>query len=162
MSTPRTTDEATPERRVRNVLFIMCDQLRADHLGCYGGAGALTTPHLDRLAAQGTRFDRAYVTSAVCGPSRTSFYTGRYPVSHRVTWNRVPLPIDELSLGDYLAPAGLECSLLGKTHVVPHRAGLQERSLQFGDAAARARFLEGGFTPVERYDGHFEMAADSP
>jgi arylsulfatase A-like enzyme len=149
-------------RKVRNVLFVMCDQLRADHLGCYGGSGALTTPHIDRLAAQGARFDRAYVTSAVCGPSRTSFYTGRYPVSHRVTWNRVPLPIDELSLGDYLAPAGLECSLLGKTHVVPHRAGLQERSLQLDDAAARTRFLEGGFTPVERYDGHFEMAADSP
>jgi arylsulfatase A-like enzyme len=63
-------------RKVRNVLFVMCDQLRADHLGCYGGSGALTTPHIDRLAAQGARFDRAFVTSAVCGPSRTSFYTG--------------------------------------------------------------------------------------
>ncbi|MFM8766544.1 MAG: sulfatase-like hydrolase/transferase [Rubrivivax sp.] len=162
MDNPRPSADAAPGRRVRNVLFIMCDQLRADHLGCYGGAGALTTPHIDRLAAQGARFDRAYVTSAVCGPSRTSFYTGRYPVSHRVTWNRVPLPIDEMSLGDYLAPAGLECALLGKTHVVPHRAALQERGLQLDDAAARTRFLEGGFTPVERYDGHFEMAADSP
>jgi arylsulfatase A-like enzyme len=157
---------------VRNVLFIMCDQLRVDHLGCYRGTGAaglaengpraLTTPHIDALAARGTRFDRAYVTSAVCGPSRTSFYTGRYPVSHRVTWNRVPLPVDELCLGDYLAQAGRDCALLGKTHFVPHRAGLDALRLQPLDEAARMRFLEGGFTPVERYDGHFEMAAGSP
>ena len=157
MQTPTTP----PARTVRNVLFIMCDQLRADHLGCYGGTGALTTPHIDRLAERGARFDRAYVTSAVCGPSRTSFYTGRYPVSHRVTWNRVPLPVDELCLGDYLAGAGRSLSLLGKTHFVPHRAGLEEHGYQLSDAA-RTRFLEGGFTPLERYDGHYEMAADSP
>jgi len=145
---------------VRNLLFIMCDQLRADHLSCYGGTGALRTPHLDALAGRGARFERAYVSSAVCGPSRTSFYSGRYPVSHRVTWNRVPLPVDELCLGDYLAPSGREFSLLGKTHFVPHRAGLDEHGYRLDDAA-RTRFLEGGFTPVERYDGHFEMPQGS-
>lgn len=146
---------------VRNVLFIMCDQLRADHLSCYGHAGALRTPHIDALAARGTRFERAYVSSAVCGPSRTSFYTGRHPVSHRVTWNRVPMPLDELGVGDYLHQAGRRFDLLGKTHFVPHRAGLDAHGYQL-DPAARERWLEGGFTPVERYDGHFEMAETSP
>ena len=47
----------------------MCDQLRFDHLSCYAGAAAVPTPNIDRLAKLGTRFDNAYVASAVCGPS---------------------------------------------------------------------------------------------
>ena len=61
---------------VRNVLFVMCDQLRRDHVSCYGGR--VHTPHIDSLAARGVRFDHAYVQSGVCGPSRMSYYTGRY------------------------------------------------------------------------------------
>lgn len=160
-TTPSPSASAGAARPVRNLLFIMCDQLRADHLSCYDPASPVHTPHLDALAARGTRFDRAYVSSAVCGPSRTSFYTGRYPVSHRVTWNRVPMPVDELGVGDYLHQAGRSFTLLGKTHFVPHRAGLDEHGYRL-DAAARTRWLEGGFTPLERYDGHFEMQADSP
>lgn len=148
----------TTAMAARNVLFIMCDQLRPDYLSCYGGA--VHTPNIDRLAAKGVRFDRAYVTSGVCGPSRTSYYTGRYPISHRVTWNRVPLPIDELTLGDYLGDAGMPLHLLGKTHFVPDTRG---RNRHFEVQEGRKRFLdEGGFTPVERYDGHFELAPDSP
>ena len=74
----------------RNVLFIMCDQLRYDYLGCTGHP-AIRTPHIDRLAARGVRFDRAYVQSPICGPSRMSTYTGRYVRSHGATWNNTPL-----------------------------------------------------------------------
>ena len=143
---------------VRNVLFIMCDQLRADYLSLYGGA--IPTPNLERLARRGVRFDRAYVNSGVCGPSRMSYYTGRYPVSHRVTWNRVPLPIDERTLGHYLADAGRSLRLLGKTHFVPDRAGAEVAGCQM-DARGRVLFNEGGFDPIERYDGHFEPQAGS-
>jgi len=149
-----------PPHAARNVLFIMCDQLRTDALSCYGGSGALRTPNIDRLAAMGARFERAYVSSAVCGPSRTSYYTGRYPSSHRVTWNRVPMPADEWSLGDYLAEAGRDCWLLGKTHFVPDRRGLATRGLS-AEGAAGERLMEGGFKVLERYDGHFEMEAGS-
>ncbi len=55
----------------------MADQLRWDHLGC-AGHPYLKTPNIDALARRGVRFDRAYVTSGVCGPSRMSYYTGRY------------------------------------------------------------------------------------
>jgi len=144
---------------IRNVLFIMCDQLRADHLSCYGGC--VPTPNLDRLARRGLRFDRAYVTAGVCGPSRVSYYTGRYPASHRVTWNRVPLPIDELTLGHYLAKAGRSIRLLGKTHFVPDETGLVTAGCQMDDKH-RLLFREGGFDAIERYDGHFELEADSP
>jgi len=144
---------------VRNVLFIMCDQLRADVLSAYGGP--VPTPHLERLARRGVRFERAYVNSAVCGPARTSYYTGRYPVSHRVTWNRVPLPLDEVTLGDCLERAGLPLRLLGKTHFVPDERGRSSAGFAL-DARAKMLFREGGFDPIERYDGHFEPAADSP
>jgi iduronate 2-sulfatase len=66
-----------------NVLFIMADDFRPE-LGCYGSPAL--TPHLDRLAAQGLRFDRAYCQQAVCNPSRSSLLTGRRPDSLRI-WN---------------------------------------------------------------------------
>ena len=63
--------------QAKNVLWIMADQLRWDYLSCFG-ARHIETPNLDALAQQGVRFNRAYVQSPICGPSRMSFYTGRY------------------------------------------------------------------------------------
>src|SRR5450631_3603119 len=117
---------------VRNVLFIMCDQLRADHLSCYGHPH-LHTPHIDRLAQQGVKFERAFVQSGVCGPSRMSFYTGRYMASHGATWNRVPLDVGEWTLGEYLRRAGRTLSLAGKTHVLPDLAGIARFHLDGDD-----------------------------
>ena len=88
---------------VQNVLFIMADQLRADHLGCYGH------PYLRRPAWTGwrrARASRAPSSTPVCGPSRMSYYTGRYPSRHGATWNRVPLSVNEITLGEYLAGQG--------------------------------------------------------
>ncbi len=144
---------------VRNVLFIMADQLRADHLSCYGHP-YLETPSLDALAARGVRFDRAFVNSGVCGPSRMSFYTGRYPSRHGATWNRVPLSINEITLGEYLAGQGRELALAGKTHVIPDRAGMERLSI---DGASELGVLleRGGFVELDRYDGHHEPGAES-
>ncbi len=68
-----------------NVLLIMADDLRPA-MGCYGDAQA-KTPHLDRLAARGVRFDRAYVQYPVCNPSRVSMLTGTRPERNGVTGN---------------------------------------------------------------------------
>jgi len=65
---------ATP---VENVLFIVSDDLRASVAGCYGDA-VCATPTMDRLAARGVVFERAYCQGTVCGPSRASFMRGRY------------------------------------------------------------------------------------
>ena len=62
---------------MKNILFIMADQLRFDYLACYGHP-TIRTPNIDALATRGVRFERAYVQSPICGPSRMSFYTGRY------------------------------------------------------------------------------------
>ena len=76
---------------VRNVLFVICDQVRRDHPSYY--CGPVPARNLDRLAARGVHFDNAFVQSRACGPSRMSFYTGRYMSSHGATWNRVPLSV---------------------------------------------------------------------
>ena len=86
--------------KVRNILFIMADQLRWDYLSCYVHA-YLKTPNIDNIAKKGVLFESAYVQSPVCGPSRASYYTGRTVFSHGSTWNQVPLPIGELTIGDY-------------------------------------------------------------
>ena len=91
---------------IRNILFIMYDQLRYDYLSC-AGHSHLQTPHMDRLATRGLRFTNAYVQSPVCGASRMSFYTGRYVQSHGASWNGIPLKVGEMTLGDYLRPLGL-------------------------------------------------------
>ena len=145
--------------QIRNVLFIMCDQLRADHLSCYGHPH-LHTPNIDLLASRGVRFDRAYVQSGVCGPSRMSFYTGRYMTSHGATWNRVPLSAGELTLGDYLRGKQLTAALAGKTHVMPDVDGLA----RFGvEAASELGTLmrNGGFIEIDRYDGHSPPGSES-
>jgi arylsulfatase A-like enzyme len=136
---------------VRNVLFIMCDQLRWDYLSCTGHAH-LHTPNIDRLARMGVRFDRAFVQSPVCGPSRASFYTGRTVFSHGATWNFVPLPIGELTLGDYLKPAGVRVAVAGKTHFRSDNEGMARLGLT-RDTEVGLAVAEGGFEPWEHDDG---------
>lgn len=141
-----------PANRCKNILFVMCDQLRADYLSCYGHP-LLKTPAIDGLAARGVRYEHVYAQSAVCVPSRMSFYTGRYVGSHGTTWNHVPFPVGQITLGDHLRTAGLRATLAGKTHVIPDHEGLK----RFGvdpDSNPGRLLLEGGFDELDRYDGH--------
>jgi arylsulfatase A-like enzyme len=143
---------------VRNVLFIMCDQLRRDFLSCYGGR--VHAPHLERLARRGVRFDHAYVQSGVCGPSRMSYYTGRYVASHGATWNNVPLSIAEHTLGDYLGAAGRTATLAGKTHVVPDTEAFERCGIEV-ESERGALLRDGGFVSIDRYDGHLPPGRES-
>jgi arylsulfatase A-like enzyme len=136
---------------LRNVLFIMCDQLRADYLSCYGHP-TLRTPHIDGLAQRGRRFTRAYAQGSVCGASRMSFYTGRYVSSHGCLWNFVPLSVGQKTLGDHLRPHGVRCAVVGKTHVEPDLEGASRLGLDIAQGPGRLA-MEGGFEPYARDDG---------
>lgn len=135
----------------RNVLFIMCDQLRFDYLSC-AGQKSLTTPNIDRLASRGVRFTNAYVQSTVCGPSRMSAYTGRYVRSHGSTHNGVPLRVGEPTLGDHLREVGVRCALIGKTHMKADEEGMERLGIA-KDSVIGVRVAECGFEPFERDDG---------
>ncbi|MDE2364185.1 MAG: alkaline phosphatase family protein [Hyphomicrobiales bacterium] len=135
----------------RNVLFIMCDQLRFDYLSC-AGHPFLKTPNIDALAARGVRFTRAYVQSPVCGPSRMSYYTGRYMRSHGSNWNNYPLRIGEPTLGDHLRKIGVRTALVGKTHMKSDDEGMQRLGIEPGSTIG-VLASECGFEPFDRDDG---------
>ena len=138
-------------RTAKNVLFIMCDQLRWDYLSC-AGHPTLATPNIDALARKGVRFSRAYVQSPICGPSRMSFYTGRYMQSHGSNWNGIPLRVGELTMGDYLRPLGVQTVLVGKTHMTADKEGMERYGID-PNSIIGVRVSECGFDPYERDDG---------
>ncbi|MDT0512747.1 MULTISPECIES: alkaline phosphatase family protein [unclassified Halomonas] len=146
-------------QKTPNILFIMADQLRADYLSC-NGHPHIHTPHIDALAARGVNFTKAYCQAPVCGPSRMSFYTGRYAISHGASYNNVPLRVDERTIGDYLRPQGYRTALVGKTHMRRDEEGMSRLGLD-PDSSRGVLISQCGFEPYERDDGlHPDQSAD--
>jgi uncharacterized sulfatase len=77
----------------QSVLFLI-DTQGANCVGCYRPDLALGTPHIDRLAGQGVRFNAAYTCAPVCGPSRSALLTGLYPHSNGVLGNDMAPHLD--------------------------------------------------------------------
>ena len=142
----------------QNILFIMYDQLRFDYLSC-AGHPHLDTPNFDRVAAKGVRFTNAYVQSPVCGASRMCFYTGRYASSHGAQWNNFPLRVGELTMGDHLREQGMDCWLIGKTHMKADAKGMVRLGLT-ADSTIGARQAECGFDTWIRDDGIWGCGPD--
>ena len=99
-----------------NILLIITDQQRADHVGCYGNK-IVNTPNIDRIAAHGTRFDRFYVSNPICSPNRATLMTGRLPSAHGVRCNGAPLPLAARTFVECLAENGYRTALIGKSHL---------------------------------------------
>ncbi|MDH3582557.1 MAG: sulfatase-like hydrolase/transferase, partial [Hyphomicrobiales bacterium] len=99
-----------------NFVMFITDQQRADYLGCYGHP-ILKTPNIDRIAEQGTSFDKFYVASPVCMPNRASLMTGRMPSVHGVRCNGIPLSRQATTFVDLLRDAGYRTALVGKSHL---------------------------------------------
>src|SRR5688572_995788 len=77
------TQDAAPAQRRLNVVLVTIDTLRADRLGCYGYSN-IQTPHLDKLARNGTLFENAVSQTPLTPPSHASMFTGTYPPVHQV------------------------------------------------------------------------------
>ena len=98
------------------IVVIMTDTQRADMLGCYGTPG-MRTPCLDRLAREGTRYDRAYTCCPVCAPARSALFTGTYPHSNGTWGNSMALRDNVKTVGQRLRDQGLRTAYVGKWHL---------------------------------------------
>jgi len=103
-----------------NILIVTTDQQSADAMSCQLGKKFLNTPNLDRLAAAGTRFTRAYSANPICMPSRASMYTGRYPVQTGLESNVEQYKLDPKKfpcMGTIFEKAGYRTAYFGKWHL---------------------------------------------
>ena len=97
-----------------NIIIILADDLGWGDLGCYGQKD-IKTPHLDRMAVEGTRFTRVYAGSTVCAPSRCVLMTGKHTGHARIRGNlRIPLEADDLTIAEHLSSIGYRTGLCGK------------------------------------------------
>jgi arylsulfatase A-like enzyme len=99
-----------------NVLFIICDQLRADHLG-FAGNQVVRTPNIDSIAARGMVFDNAWVANPVCMPNRSTIMTGRMSTAHGVVFNDRSLDWGGYTHVRTFREAGYRTALIGKSHL---------------------------------------------
>ena len=137
----------TPRRP--NVLLIYTDQQRYDTLGANGN-DLIRTPNLDRLAAEGVTFSRAYVTTPLCVPSRVALFTGRYNHAN-LSYNNGRLMYETET--DYVSrfrAAGYETSLVGKNHCYP-----KDRVARTFDYA-----WDSNHCAVSRREPHYQKVAD--
>ncbi len=119
-----------------NLVFILADDLGYGDIGCFGQA-EIATPHLDRMAAEGTRFTNAYAGSTVCAPSRGALMTGLHTGHATVRGNRRPgitsgyfLDAGDITVARVLRDAGYATAAIGKWGLGmpgPEAAGLPER-----------------------------------
>ncbi len=109
-----------PAAEPKNVVYILTDDHRYDFMGFTGKIPWLETPNLDRLAREGAYFPNAYVTTALCSPSRASILTGLYSHTHTVVDNAAPDPGNLTFFPQYLQNAGYQTSYFGKWHMGNH------------------------------------------
>ncbi len=125
--------------RKPNIIFILADDLGYGDLGSYGQRH-IRTPNIDRLAAEGTRFEQCYAGATVCAPSRSCLMTGQHTghttvrANHSVrTRQRVPLNAEDVTVAELLKQAGYATGIIGKwglgepdTPGIPNRQGFDE------------------------------------
>ena len=116
-----------------NIIFIMTDDQRQDSMGAYGNT-VLRTPHMDRIAAGGMKFNEAFVTNSLCAPSRVSVLTGLYSHAHGVVtngdgpqfYNGPGIRKDQRTFVQLLQEAGYHTGLVGKWHLKSMPTGFDE------------------------------------
>ena len=133
-----------------NILFFFSDQQRWDTCGCYGQPLAVT-PNLDRMAAEGVRFEHAFTCQPVCGPARSCLQTGAYATESGCITNGVRLPLDAKTIAHYLGDTGAQTAYIGKWHLASMARGTAQNGVSMA-------------VPPERRGGWRDhwLAADFP
>lgn len=131
----------------RNILLIVADQWRGDHLPA-GCGGDIDLPNLVRMAGQGTQFLRHYCNASPCGPARMSMLTGQYMMNHRVVQNGVPLRDGKTNLALELRRHGMLSGLVGYTSWIPDPHSAEPDDPRFSMYGANMP----GFVPVQSFE----------
>ena len=100
----------------KQLVLIMTDTQRYDMVNCYKQTG-LKTPCIDRLAAHGVRYERAYTAQPVCGPARSALFTGLFPACNGSWANGMALGDNVKTVGQRLHDHGFHCAYIGKWHL---------------------------------------------
>jgi len=140
----------TPEKTTPNVVLITIDTLRADHLGCYGYQ-QIKTPNIDSLAADSTRFTRAFTPVPVTLPSHSAMLTGTYPMlsgMHDFSANK--LSPDQPTLATVLKSAGYTTGAVVASAVLDSRFGLNQGFDFYYDHFDFSRLEEANLDEMER------------
>jgi N-acetylglucosamine-6-sulfatase len=106
-----------PATKPRNIVFILTDDHRYDALGFLKGQAFLETPNLDSLYKEGAHIKNAFVTTALCSPSRASILTGQYAHKHRIVDNNTAIPRGTEFFPQHLQKAGYATGFFGKWHM---------------------------------------------
>ena len=108
--------------RAPNIVLIVADDLGWGDVG-FNGRAEWSTPHLDRLAADGVALKRCYSAAPICGPSRGSLLTGKYTIHTGVRRNDQDLPLEEVTIAEALRPCGYKTGFFGKWQHGKPRSG---------------------------------------
>jgi arylsulfatase A-like enzyme len=158
---PNTKDRPPAPAQASNVLFIVVDTLRADHLPLWG-YGAGKTPHLDAFAKDAIRFEHAFVNASWTRPSFASMLTGRYPASHQTMHKSASLPDTLTTLAEAMRKGGYQTyGLVTNYNVAPffnfHQGFDQYTYLEpdfvlgAGDMEAKLLFVQALRQGIETY-----------
>ncbi len=130
----------------RNVIFILIDDQRYDAMGFLKGQEWLETPNMDRMAREGLHFKNAFVTTALCSPSRASVLTGVYAHKHRIVDNNTPIPKGTTFFPSYLQKAGYKTGFFGKWHMVADSDAPQPGFTNWVSFRGQGTYLPGRLT----------------
>ena len=139
-----------------NVLLVVIDTLRADHLACYG-YGRPTSPVLDGLAARGVLFEQAYAQSSWTKPSTASLITGRSPTEHQTLSEAARLPDTELTIAERLRSRGYRTAMLSANPWITPEYGFDQGADEFvsiyDERFARVTLLMQGLRSISALTG---------
>ncbi len=122
-----------------NIIFIVLDCVRYDHLGCYGNSG-IKTPAIDSLAREGVLFKNAYSHCSMTGPSHLTIFTSTLPITHRLRLNGSAAEIEVPTMAEILKDNGYATAAFVGAYVLNKRFKFDRGFLFYDDAMTKKPF----------------------